>query len=90
MPEADVIALHAGIPGSTGPDEQGAFTIPCNTQADVAFTFGGQSFSIDPRDLSFVPLTQDRQTCVSGIMAGNIGDDTQWLIGDVFLKSTYL
>lgn len=90
MPEADATALHAVIPGSTGPDAQGAFTIPCDTQANVAFAFGGQSFSIDPRDLSFIPVTDDLQTCTSGIMAGNIGGDTQWLVGDVFLKSVYL
>jgi hypothetical protein len=90
MPEADATALHNAIPGATGPDAGGAFTIPCTTQANIAFVFGGQSFSIDPRDLSFLPLTDDLQTCTSGIMAGNIGGDAQWLVGDVFLKSVYL
>jgi len=25
--------------------------------------------------------------CVSGITSGSIGGDTQWLVGDVFLKN---
>lgn len=92
MPDADARALHAAIPGSSGPDAQGAFTIPCDSNASVAFTMGGKSFSIDPRDLSFLPVSGRDLTgdCVSGIMAGEIGGPSQYLVGDVFLKSTYL
>jgi hypothetical protein len=27
--------------------------------------------------------------CISGISAGNVGDATEWLVGDTFLKSVY-
>lgn len=68
MPEADAIALHSAIPG-TRSDGQGGFIIPCNTNASVAFTFSGQSFAIDPRDLPFIPLDPNDPTgdCQSGI-----------------------
>ncbi|CAE6456844.1 unnamed protein product [Rhizoctonia solani] len=89
-PAADAQALHAQIPGAKS-DGQGGFTIPCTTDAQVAFTMGSQSFSIDPRDLLFVPVNQNnlQGDCVSGIMSGQIGGPQEWLVGDVFLKNVY-
>ncbi|CAE6462297.1 unnamed protein product [Rhizoctonia solani] len=89
-PPADAQALHAQIPGAKS-DGQGGFTIPCTTDAQVAFTMGGQSFAIDPRDLLFVPVNQNnlQGDCVSGIMSGQIGGPQEWLVGDVFLKNVY-
>ena len=68
VPPADAFAIHAAIPGSR-PDGQGGFVIPCDTDAVVAFTFSGQSFAIDPRDLPFIPLNGNDPTgeCQSGI-----------------------
>ena len=89
-PPADATALHAQIPGAKS-DGQGGFTIPCTTDAQVAFSMGGQNFVIDPRDLLFVPLNQNdlKGDCVSGIMSGQIGGPQEWLVGDVFLKNAY-
>jgi len=52
---------------------------------------GTQDFTIDPRDLLFVPVNQNDLTgdCVSGIMSGQIGGAQEWLVGDVFLKNAY-
>jgi hypothetical protein len=82
-PDADAQAIHAAIPGAQ-PDGQGGFTIPCNTQASVAFTFGGNSFAIDPRDIVFQPVNPNDPNgdCVSGISSGNIGGATEWLVSD--------
>ena len=89
-PPDDAAAIHAAIPGAQS-DGQGGFIIPCTTTAQIAISFGGRSFAIDPRDMLFLPLDQNDPTgdCVSGISAGQIGSDTQWLIGDVFLKNVY-
>ncbi|KAF8604537.1 acid protease [Ceratobasidium sp. AG-I] len=89
-PAADATALHAQIPGAKS-DGQGGFTIPCTTDAQVSFTMGKQEFTIDPRDLLFVPVNQNDLTgdCVSGIMSGQIGGAQEWLVGDVFLKNAY-
>lgn len=80
-PNADAAAVHAAIPGSQS-DGQGGFTVPCNTTAQVALTFGGTSFAIDPRDIAFQPVDPNDPTgdCTSGITAGNIGGDTEWLV----------
>jgi hypothetical protein len=89
-PPADVAALHKTIPGAKS-DGQGGFTVPCNTKASVALTFGNTQFAIDPRDLAFLPLDRNDPNgdCASGISAGRVGGATEWLVGDVFLKSAY-
>jgi hypothetical protein len=89
-PQSDAEAVHAAIPGAQS-DGQGGFTVPCNTKASVALTFGGTSFAIDPRDIAFQPVNPNDPNgdCVSGIASGNIGGATEWLVGDVFLKNAY-
>ncbi|KAF9046830.1 aspartic peptidase A1 [Hymenopellis radicata] len=90
VPQADANAIHKQIKGATS-DGQGGFTVPCTTTASVAITFGGQEFTIDPRDLAFTPVDPNDPTgdCVSGIGAGNIGGANEWLVGDTFLKNAY-
>lgn len=79
-PPADVAAVHAAIPGAKS-DGQGGFTVPCTTTASVALTFGGRSFAIDPRDIAFLPATNDLAgDCLSGISSGQIGGATEWLV----------
>ncbi|KAF8896228.1 acid protease [Infundibulicybe gibba] len=89
-PPADAAKLHSLIPGATS-DGQGGFRVPCTTNAKIELEFGGRKFAIDPRDLAFAPVDLNDPTgeCVSGISAGNVGDATEWLVGDTFLKSTY-
>jgi hypothetical protein len=93
-PIKDADALHKLIPGAK-PDGQGGYTVPCNTNASVTLTFGGQVFPIDPRDLSeFGPVDPNNPDgdCVSAISGDTDGDDSaqQWLLGDTFLKNVYL
>jgi hypothetical protein len=89
-PPADALAFHQAIPGAKS-DGRGGFTIPCTTEANVSFTIGGSEFSIDNRDLPFVPVNAADPTgdCISGISAGQIGGAQEWLVGDVFLKNVY-
>jgi hypothetical protein len=81
LPIDDAMTIHAAIPGSQ-PDGQGGFVIPCNTTAQIALTFGGTSFSIDPRDLVLAPVDSNNPTgdCVSGISGGIFGGDTVWIV----------
>ncbi|KAF8525835.1 acid protease [Hysterangium stoloniferum] len=89
-PAADAKVIHNLINGSRS-DGQGGFIIPCTTNASVALTFGGRSFAIDPRDITPLPVDPADPTgdCQSGITSGNVGADTEWLVGDVFLKNAY-
>ena len=90
LPQADAEAIHKSIPGAVE-NRDGTFTIPCTTNASVALTFGGQSFAIDPRDIVFAAVDPNNPTgnCISGITTGQLGGQTQWLVGDVFLKNAY-
>lgn len=78
-PPADAAAVHQLIDGAQD-DGQGGFTIPCDTNATVALTFGGQEFAIDTRDLVFAQADNTGTTCISGISSGQIVDDTTWLV----------
>ncbi|KAL0579577.1 hypothetical protein V5O48_002415 [Marasmius crinis-equi] len=84
-PRADAEKIHSFINGTTV-DERGRFHVPCDTNATVALVFGGQSFEIDPRDLTFANLGNN--DCLSGIGADD-GDGKTWLVGDTFLKNVY-
>ena len=89
-PQADADAVHAAIPGSRA-DGQGGYTIPCTTNGSFAFTFGGQTFDVDPRDMTFLPVNQNdlEGDCVSSISAGSVGGPNEWLVGAAFLKNVY-
>jgi len=89
-PAADAAKVHQGIQGAKS-DGQGGFLVPCTTNASIALNFGGKSFAIDLRDLAFAPVDANNSTgdCVSAISGGNVGDATEWLVGDTFLKNAY-
>jgi hypothetical protein len=46
-PQNDATAVHSLIQGAKS-NGQGSFTVPCNTNASVALSFGGRNFSINP------------------------------------------
>lgn len=84
LPPADAQTIHNNIPGAAS-DGQGGFTVPCTTNASVALTFGGQEFTIDPRDIAFQPVNANDPTgdCVSGITSGEVGGADEWLVSDL-------
>ncbi|KAF7292744.1 Acid protease [Mycena indigotica] len=89
VPQADAAAIHAGIKGAQDAGN-GQFVVPCDLTDAVAFTFGGATFAIDPRDIAVQPVDNTGTTCISGITGGSFGtSDTQFLVGDVFLKNAY-
>ncbi|BGP20673.1 hypothetical protein JCM10213v2_008836 [Rhodosporidiobolus nylandii] len=88
-PRADAEAIHAAIPGAR-PDGQGGFTLPCTTTAVLSLSFGGVAFPIQPRDLTFLPLSDNLNgDCVSSISSGDVGGQGEWLVGAAFLKNVY-
>jgi len=89
IPAADATTIHNNIPGAQS-DGQGGFTVPCNTNASVALTYSGQSFTIDPRDIALQPPVDSQGNCASGIASGDVSNDqNEWLVGDTFLKNAY-
>ncbi len=84
--ESSVSRIYAQIPGSTDIGN-GLYTFPCNTQVDLALTFGGESFSVSPNDFNYGPLTEGSDMCVGGVSYNP--DFDFWVIGDTFLKGVY-
>lgn len=86
LPPADASALHEAIPGSVT-DGQGNFGFPCSTNVDIAVIYSGNSFSISPKDYVGAPISGSGNICQSNIVGQQVGSETQWLLGDVFLKN---
>ncbi|KAG2341352.1 acid protease [Suillus weaverae] len=88
-PPADTLAVMTMLGGKCDTQQ---CTIPCTSNASVALSFGNASFAIDPRDMALFPVDVNNPTgdCTAGIQAGTIGTNTEWLVGDVFLKNAYL
>ncbi|KAJ7234719.1 aspartic peptidase domain-containing protein [Mycena rebaudengoi] len=89
-PIPDVAAIWAAIPGSnaipagdrTGP----GYYFPCNTTLTVSFSFGGQAWALDPRDLSQGIWPGAPGMCVGSIIGL---DFPSWVFGIPFLASRF-
>ncbi|KAI1428806.1 aspartic peptidase domain-containing protein [Xylaria sp. FL1777] len=84
-PPDDVAAMYKLIPGSSTSDSS-TYTIPCDTDSQVAFTFSGASWNVSSKD--FVSAPNSDGTCTGNIY-GIEYVSGGWLLGDVFLKNVY-
>lgn len=73
-------AIHKHIPGAYY--DGNSWTVPCTTKAAISFTFGKREFSIDARDIPWLPVDPNlpKGNCSSGFSIGSIGADNQWLV----------
>lgn len=85
MPPADALAIHSPIPGFAQSGE--TFSVPCDTTASLAFVFGQTSYNISAADWLGGKL--DSGLCRSNIVGRQTFNESQWLVGDVFLKNVY-
>lgn len=73
--------------------EQGYYAYPCDTNLNVAFTFGGKTWSINSADFSGGTVAQDRSGqnyCLGAIFGANLGSGApEWIVGDSFLKNVF-
>lgn len=84
MPNKDATALHSLIPGSVASGE--TFTVPCATNAKLEVRISGKLYSISPKDYVGKP---SGSACSSTIVGHQAYGETQWILGDVFLKNVY-
>ncbi|KAF2025455.1 acid protease [Setomelanomma holmii] len=85
MPEPDAVKIHQQIQGYKQDGE--TFSVPCGTSSVVQFVFNKQSYNISTADWRGGKL--DSGLCRSNIIGRQTFKDTQWLVGDVFLKNVY-
>ncbi|KAJ7220062.1 aspartic peptidase domain-containing protein [Mycena pura] len=72
----DVQAIHKKIPGAKHSTQ--GYTVPCNTTAVLALTFGGRSFPINTQELARGSATQRTGDCGSGI-SGVEEEEDGWI-----------
>lgn len=85
MPEHDAVKIHSQIQGYKQDGE--TFSVPCDTTAVVQFSFNKRVYNISTADWRGGKL--DSGLCRSNIIGRQTFKDTQWLVGDVFLKNVY-
>jgi hypothetical protein len=85
MPESDALKIHSQIPGFKQDGE--TFSVPCDTTAVIQFSFNKQTYNISTADWRGLRL--ENGLCRSNIIGRQTFKDTQWLVGDVFLKNVY-
>lgn len=85
MPPADALALHSQIAGFKQDGE--TFSVPCDTTSALAFVFGATSYNIMSADWLGGKLGSG--LCQSKIVGRQTFNESQWLVGDVFLKNVY-
>ncbi|KAH6639451.1 aspartic peptidase domain-containing protein [Boeremia exigua] len=85
MPPADALAIHSLIPGFAQAGE--IFSVPCDTKAPLQFVFGKTGYNISTAD--WLGGSLESGLCRSNIVGRQTFNESQWLIGDVFLKNVY-
>ncbi|KAJ7182841.1 aspartyl protease [Mycena crocata] len=96
-PTEDVRAIWAAVPGASpveGQGGQGFFQFPCTTTVNIALSFGGKTWPINPEDMNLGSLEQGSSMCVGAIFDLSLGSNAgtggpNWVVGDTFLKNVY-
>ena len=87
LPPLQAKVLFSKIPGSQQADAE-TYHIPCDTTTKIEMVFGKVPFSISPADYVGDPVAGGK-LCTCTIFGVKVQTDTQWLLGDVFLKNVY-
>lgn len=85
-PPDDVKALYALVPGSKTTDKGQTYTVPCNSNASVSFSFSGQTWMASAKDFTSAPNSDG--TCFGNVYGMEFVPGA-WLLGDMFLKNVY-
>jgi cathepsin D len=87
LPPLQAKVLFSKIPGSQQADTE-TWHVPCDTTTSIEMVFAKVPFSISPADYVGNPVAGGNM-CSCTIFGVKIQTDTQWLLGDVFLKNVY-
>ncbi|TDL23449.1 acid protease [Rickenella mellea] len=83
-------AIYGHVKGAVFNSTTGYYTVPCNTNIELSFTFAGVDYPVHPID---TVLAQDDGkggiTCVSGFYQGSHAANEDLVLGANFLRNTY-
>ncbi|KAH7887120.1 aspartic peptidase domain-containing protein [Phlebopus sp. FC_14] len=97
IPSQAVDAIYGSIEGAVHVKTkvQDAWFVPCLGQANLSFTFGQDTYPINPMELTTPSTISDRGTqytvCMNAFRAplnGKFGD-VDFLLGDIFMRNVY-
>lgn len=94
MPTADAEQIYSQIPNSRSINlqgESGYYSFPCTQSVNVAFTFGGQQYSVATDQFNAGAVDSTGQYCLGAIFALETGSSSSisFIIGDAFLTGVY-
>lgn len=88
MPSEDADAFWADVPDSQFDEDSGTYTYPCSTQLNTLLRMpGGQSISLNEKDINLGTDGVGSPRCVGAIVAANTPGQT--IFGLAFLKNIY-
>jgi hypothetical protein len=83
LPSEIVTRLYSQVAQATvSLNNSNRYTVPCGTNIQLAMTFGGKDFTVDPRDA----ITQEGDTCFGTV---EISDSNIFRFGNPFLRNVY-
>ncbi|KAI1471174.1 acid protease [Daldinia caldariorum] len=85
-PPDDVANLYQLIPGSKTIDDREHWTVPCDTDGEVAFSFSGKTYAVSSKD--FITAPDSSGTCYGRVFGMEFVEGA-WLLGDMFMKNVY-
>ncbi|KAF7374899.1 Aspartic protease [Mycena sanguinolenta] len=88
-PYQDVERLFAQIDGARLVDD-GLWAVPCDTAVPISFTFGQQTYTLDPTDYLIGPASGEPEICLTWPRAlPPSSDGIDWQFGGAFLRTVY-
>jgi hypothetical protein len=87
IPPADAKALHGLIDGSQLSSDGHLWYVPCTTTSPIQFTFSGTTYNVLPKD--WIGGKTGGTLCTSNIYPGTPVGQSNWLLGDTFMKNVY-
>ncbi|RDX57277.1 acid protease [Lentinus brumalis] len=90
-PYQDVARIFSTIDSARLVDDTaGQYVVPCDTQETMAFSFGGQNFTLQPTDYLIGPASGNPNLCLSWPRAlPPSSDGIDWQFGAPFLRTVY-
>ncbi|KAJ6513263.1 acid protease [Mycena sanguinolenta] len=88
-PYQDVERLFAQVDGSRLVDD-GLWAVPCDTAVPISFTFGQQTYTLEPTDYLIGPASDNPLICLTWPRAlPPSPDGIDWQFGGAFLRTVY-
>jgi hypothetical protein len=89
-PYQDVERLFSIIDGARLVDASGQWSIPCDTNLTLTFTFSNQNYTLLPSDYLIGPTSGEPELCLAWPKASPPSSDgVDWHIGTAFLQKVY-